>query len=204
MKMNCRLFLIRHGETVWNRERRCQGFSDIPLNEEGEEQARVLSRVLSSYPLDAVYCSDLVRSRRTAEIVAAPHHISVRVDVRLRELNQGELEGSSLENLLAEHEELLKEWMERPKDVIMPGGESLATLQKRAWQAVRDIVKSHSDKTVAVVAHNLCNLCIICKAIELDLNHFRRLKMENGSITEILFTPNHPVLVRINESRHLD
>jgi alpha-ribazole phosphatase/probable phosphoglycerate mutase len=202
--MNCRLFLIRHGQTIWNHERRCQGFSDIPLNDEGEDQAAVLSRVLSSYPLDAVYCSDLVRSRRTAEIIASPHNISVRVDVRLRELNQGELEGSSLENLLSDHQELLKLWMESPKEVVMPGGESMTTLQQRAWQAIRDIVKNHHDKTVAVVAHNLCNLSIICKAIELDLNHFRRLKMENGSITEILFTPNHPVLVRINETRHLD
>jgi broad specificity phosphatase PhoE len=201
--MSCRLLLIRHGETIWNQERRCQGFSDIALSDSGESQAGALARALRSAPLSAVYSSDLVRAKRTAEIIAEPHRILIKTDARLRELNQGELEGENMSGLLTDHPELLKEWMENPADVVMPGGESMRKLQSRAWSAIEEIARNHPDDTVAVVAHNLCNLSIICRAIDLPLDKFRRLRMQNGSVSEIHFTSHGPVLVRINDTSHL-
>jgi len=202
--MPARLLLIRHGETVWNLERRCQGFSDIPLSETGERQAESLARLLSSEKISGIYSSDLVRSKRTADIIAAPHRIMVKMDVRLRELNQGELEGLSLAEMLAGHPELLKRWMQAPADVEMPGGESLRSLQARAWRATEEIVRRHPEGTSIIVAHNLCSLSIICKAIGLGLNKFRSLRIENGSVSELEFGPRGAVLVRINDTAHLD
>jgi broad specificity phosphatase PhoE len=197
------MLLIRHGETVWNQERRCQGFTDVPLSDRGDDQARALALSLKSADLAAVYCSDLVRARRTAEIIAEPHSILIRPDARLREMNQGILEGKNLEGLLAGHPELLKKWMQEPADVEMPQGESLRSVQARAWQAIKDITARHPEDTVAVVSHNLCILGIICKAISLDLNNFRRLRMENASVSEIEFGRHGPVLIRINDLSHL-
>ena len=74
---------------------------------------------------------------------------------------------------------------------------------RRAWQAIQDIIKNHPRHLVAAVAHNLCILSIICKAIDLDLNSFRRLKIETAFITEIIFTGHGPVLAKINDTAHL-
>jgi alpha-ribazole phosphatase/probable phosphoglycerate mutase len=202
--MSTRIFLIRHGETLWNLEKRCQGFTDIPLSETGEKQAELLSRALSRETLAAVYASDLIRARRTAEIIARPHGLAVNTDARLRELNQGELEGQNMEGLLAHHAELLKNWMADPAHTRMPRGESLLEIQGRGWAAVSEIAARHPGAAVAVVAHNLLNVAVISKALGLDLNHFRRLKQHSSAINEIEFGNHGTVLIRLNDVHHLD
>jgi broad specificity phosphatase PhoE len=201
--MSTRIILIRHGETLWNLEKRCQGFTDIPLSEAGERQAELLSRALSREPLAAVYSSDLIRARRTAEIIARPHGLPVSTDARLRELNQGELEGQNMEGLLAHHAELLKNWMADPAHTQMPKGESLLEIQARGWAAISEIAARHPDQAVAVVAHNLLNVAVIAKALELDLNHFRRIKQHSSAINEIEFGNHGTVLIRLNDVHHL-
>jgi phosphoserine phosphatase len=201
--MNQSLLLIRHGETGWNQEGRCQGFSDIGLSAVGEEQAAALARALRDERLDAVYSSDLARARRTAELIAAPHRIAVNPDARLRELNQGAMEGKSLTNLLADYPDLLSRWMKAPADVVMPEGESMRSLQLRVAAAVDDVVRLHPEGTIAIVAHNLALRTIICKALNLDLNHFRRFRLDNASVSVIQSSPHGPVLVRLNDVHHL-
>ncbi len=201
--MSLRILLIRHGETVWNSEGRCQGFSDISLNAAGQEQAAALARALRGRRLDAVYSSDLARARKTAEMIAESHQLQVQTDARFRELNQGQLEGKKLTDLLSDHPELLRDWMARPAEVVMPGGESMRSLQQRAWAALSDVVGLHDHGLVAVASHNLAILSIVCKAIELDLDKFRRLRLNNASITELEFARRQTVLVRINDVHHL-
>lgn len=198
------LLLVRHGETLWNRERRFQGFSDVPLNERGMRQAFALAKCLRARRIAAVYASDLVRARSTAEIIAREHEVEVRVDPRLREMNQGALEGKALEDLLREYPGLLERWLAEPAEVRMPGGESLRCAQDRAWEVVHEIRTAFPEGTIVLVGHNLCLLAVICRAVGLDLNHFRRLRIENASITEILFSGAEPVLLRLNDTRHLE
>lgn len=197
------LLLIRHGETLWNRERRFQGVSDIPLSEMGWRQALALANCLRNRRLAAVYASDLIRAKGTAEAIAREHGIDVRVDVRLREMNQGKLEGKVLGDLVREYPGLLERWLAEPAETRMPGGESLRCAQNRAWEVVREIQRAFPEGTVALVGHNLCLLAMICRAVGLDLNQFRRLRIENASITEILFTGFEAVLLRLNDTRHL-
>jgi broad specificity phosphatase PhoE len=201
--MALRLLLVRHGETIWNHQRRCQGFSDIPLSAAGEEQAKNLARALKPVPLDAVISSDLVRAKRTAEFIAEPHQIMIKTDARFRELNQGQLEGKNITEMLADHPALLKQWMENPADTVMPEGESLSKLQARASSAINEIAANYPDHTVAVVSHNLCILTIVCKIINLNLNDFRRLRIDNASVSEIEFSSRGPILNRINDIHHL-
>ena len=151
-----RIILVRHGETIWNREGRCQGASDIPLSEIGHEQAQALAAALSREVVHAVYSSDLVRARQTAEAIAARHRLPVLADARLRELNQGELEGQGLKEMLAGRPELLKQWLDQPADVCMPGGESMRAMQARSGRAVEEIAHRHPDQTCIIVGHGLC------------------------------------------------
>ncbi len=198
------IILIRHGETLWNMERRCQGFTDIGLSDTGEQQAMRLSESLRCRTLHAIFSSDLIRAYRTAEIISEPHRLMVRTDSRLRELNQGRCEGKKFEDLLADFPELLKDWMDDPADVEMPKGESMRQMQARGWKAIEKIADTHQGQTVAVIAHNLLNLSVICRALGLELNRFRSLRQGVTAVNELEFTPRGPVLTRLNDTHHLD
>jgi len=200
-----RVFLIRHGETLWNQEQRCQGFTDVELSEKGLEQAQKLARYLAkNIYLSAVFSSDLRRAKQTAEIIAQKQLLTVQVDPRLRELNQGELEGKNLMSMLENYPALLEKWMNSPKEVVMPGGESLVQLQARAWDAFTDIVERNQGANLVIVAHNLCNVTILSKLLELDLNLFRRIKQYSAALNEIEIGPHGPVILRMNDTHFLD
>jgi len=200
-----RVFLIRHGETLWNQEQRCQGFTDVELSEKGLEQAQKLARYLAkNIYLSAVFSSDLRRAKQTAEIIAQKQLLTVQVDPRLRELNQGELEGRNLMSMLENYPALLEKWMNSPKEVVMPGGESLVQLQARAWDAFTDIVERNQGANLVIVAHNLCNVTILSKLLELDLNLFRRIKQYSAALNEIEIGPHGPVILRMNDTHFLD
>ena len=200
-----RVYLVRHGETDWNIERRCQGFSDTPLNETGRRQAEAIGRHLSSASLVAVYASPLSRARATAAAIAGHHGVDVRTDPGFRELNQGEFEGLRLAEMMERHGDFLRRWMREPADLRLPGGESLREVQARAWEALERVVRDHPDGDVAVVAHNLCNAALLCRVINLDLGDFRRLHQDVGGINVVEFGGrwDHPVVLRLNDTCHL-
>src|SRR5438477_1126143 len=90
-----RIYLVRHGETVWNRDGRMQGHTDVSLSPVGEEQARRLADRLASEQIEAVWSSDLCRASATADILAAPHGLTVRISPLLRESMLGLWEGKT-------------------------------------------------------------------------------------------------------------
>jgi len=203
--MRTRVFLIRHGETVWNREQRCQGFTDVELSDLGLEQAERAAEYLKSISrLSAIYSSDLKRASRTAEAIAAKQGLKVALDPRLRELNQGEMEGRNLKEMMSLRPDFLAQWMERPAELVMPGGESLAQLQIRAWQAYSEMVERHPEQAIAMVGHNLCITAILCKILDLHLNFFRRIKQSSAALNEIEYYPYGPVIMRMNDTHFLN
>lgn len=129
------LWWIRHGQSRWNVENRWQGHSDIPLSEEGEQQALRLRRALSDVHFDAVYSSDLCRAVRTAEL-ALPGLPALR-DGRLREVHFGEFEGLTRADMSPEQLDRLKVWFQDPYAGRVLGGESLTDVGERIqnWQA---------------------------------------------------------------------
>lgn len=203
--MALRLYLIRHAETAWNREGRCQGKSDLPLSEQGVAQARALAKRLGPLALQAVYSSPLARAVATAKAIAAPHGLQVETREAFRELDQGELEGLRFEEIARDHGEFLRRWQEAPAGEKIPGGESLQELQARALPALEEIVSEHPAGNVVLVGHNLCNLTLLSFAAGLHLNDFRRLQQEVAALSVIEFGGKrpHPVLVRLNDTSHL-
>lgn len=199
-----KLFLVRHGETVWNAERRSQGHADIELSERGRLQAACLAQRLASEGLEAIYSSPLSRAVSTAAAIAAAHSLAVFTDDGLREMDQGDLEGLTGEQMRERHADVLRAWATTPATVRIPGGETLLELQERAWAAIERIRAAHHDATVAAVCHNFTILTIVCRALGLDLNHFRRLRHNLAALSVIEFSDRFPVLVAFNETRHLD
>ena len=119
------LWLVRHGETDWNAEGRFQGWTDVPLNETGREQAEQLRELLSTSRFDGVWSSDLERAVETARIAIG----EPAVDRRLRELDFGDLEGSVWSELDTETRDGLKEF----ESFQSPGGESAAVFVRRVF-----------------------------------------------------------------------
>ena len=145
------LLLVRHGESVWNREGRWQGHADPPLTDEGRRQARALAGELAALDPVAVYSSDLVRARETAEIVAAPLGLGVKTTRDLREIDVGEWQGLTW----AELESRYPDGVARHREGI-PGwkhGESQEHLGERVLSALRQIECEHPEERVVVVTH---------------------------------------------------
>lgn len=200
-----RLLLIRHGETPWNRERRVQGCrSDTELGQRGREQAEKIALVLRKHRVDAIYSSPLKRAVDTAKAIAQACGLEVKVASELREIDAGELEGLSQEELRKRYKEFWKEWRESDPSFPLPGGESLEGLQRRAWGEIERIIERHPEETVAVIGHLLANLAIICRAVGLDLGHMGRLRQDPAAINILQITQQGNSLLLFNDTCHLE
>ena len=200
-----KIFLIRHGETSWNKAQRCQGLTDIELNEMGLKQAHALAQSLKEDGFKAIYSSPLKRAIETARLIADCHGLEVRVEPGLKEMNQGELEGLTYLQLLNDHREFLQEWIENPDAVKMPQGESLAELQERAWEVINRLsCLHHTQDSVVAVSHNFTIRVILCKAINLPLKHFRKLAQDVAAKNIIEYGERGWLLSTLNDTCHLN
>lgn len=198
-----RLIIVRHGQTVWNERGRFQGISDIALSAEGKQQAHSLAKSLKDLDLTVIYTSPLTRARETARIVAQYHACAVKVEKGLKELNQGELEGLTAQDLRDKYPEFFQKWILQPGMTRLPEGESLHDLQDRAWTSVERILQRHSEGSVMIVAHSFVNRVILCKILGLSLDDFRCIRQDVAATNIIEFTGRGPVLTRLNDTCHL-
>ena len=148
--------------------RRFIGHLDVPLSPLGEAQVAVLAARLRGVALDAIYCSDLRRTRRSAEILAAPHRLTPISDPALREFAMGRWDGLTAEEIRALDASAFDAWMSDVGRFQFPEGESLPDLEARAWPAFETIVARHAGGVVAIVAHGGSNRTILCRALGLD------------------------------------
>lgn len=163
------LWLVRHGETDWNRRGLYQGQSDIPLNENGLAQARrtaadLAARAGEGQAFAALYCSPLLRARQTAEACAGRLGLAVRIDARLREVHQGDLQGTDYAEVVARFRERVREapedgWKERA-----PGGESVEDVAQRMAEAADEYAAAHPGAAVLVFSHGLALATLVCRA----------------------------------------
>jgi len=144
------LLLVRHGETDWNRDGRWQGHSDTHLNDVGREQAARLAPRLDG--VDVVYSSDLARARETAEILAEPLGLAIRLDRRLRERSFGAWEGKTGPQIEAAFEAEHARWL-AGEGAGADDAEPFAEFGLRVQSFLQDALARHPDETVLVVAH---------------------------------------------------
>jgi broad specificity phosphatase PhoE len=200
-----RLWLIRHGETEWNREGRCQGKSDLDLNETGLAQAKAIGLRFEKVPLVAVHSSPLKRAYKTAQFLAKIAAVEIKLEPGLMELDQGDFEGCVMEEVSRTHSEIIKEWIKNPADMVLPGGESMRQLEQRALASVLKISSFYpKDAQVAAVSHNLALCTILCNVLGIGLDHFRRIRLSPAGVSAVDFTPLGPVLVSMNSTYHLE
>lgn len=183
-----RLLLLRHGATDWNLEGRCQGATDLELNETGFRQAQEVGAALSGDRIDAVYSSDLKRALQTARFISQPHGLTVTVDPGLRELDHGVLEGLTFEEIRASYPDFMRVWRTEPAEAPVPGGERLIDVEKRAWEGLNRIVRRHGpDETVVIVSHNFPILAVLCRITGTPLNRYRSFHLDPCGISRIRY-----------------
>jgi len=198
-----RLIVVRHGETLWNRENRVLGHTEIELTERGRKQAQRLALALKDEKVTAIYSSPLRRARETADKIARVHNMGVVTDDALKELDAGELDGLTFNEVMERYGDFLKEWMEDAPSLRMPGGESLAELYDRTWAALERIVSQHPDGAVILVSHSFAIMSIISRALGMSLSNFRRLRLTVASISILNFGQRGISLLQFNDTCHL-
>lgn len=200
------LLIIRHGETIWNRERRFQGVIDIPLSERGQEEAKLLAIALQDKPLAAIYSSPLSRALATAEQIASYHRLVIQVVDDLREINVGEWGGMGWEEIWEKWPDLGRRWHANPqKSPAPPGGEYYPDFQNRSLMAMEKIAAKHdpSDQIV-LVCHGGVIRAVMNQLFGLTWETRGKFFVRNCSITRLDWRPGGPVvLASFNESNHL-
>ncbi len=196
---------MRHGITAWNRERRFQGQIDVPLDTQGLEQARRTARRLASWPVAAVYTSDLLRARQTAEAIAAAHALEIRVEPRVRERHYGRFEGQTYDEIERADALSWRRWRAREPDFALPGGgETLLALHARVENALVDLARRHPGGTVVVVTHGGVLDCAFRVATGLPIEAPRTHDLVNASLNRIAWENGAFALLAWADAGHLN
>ncbi len=154
----CTIYLVRHGQSEGNVKRLMQGHKDYPLTQKGEEQARETGKILSNVHFDAVFSSDLLRAKRTAEIIALEKKLAVLTTQALRERTFGKFEDVSYDDfdkLFAKHHTII-ESLEQSKQLSYRYHKEIETdeeVMSRFITFVREIAVAYPDKTILLVSH---------------------------------------------------
>jgi len=225
------LYLIRHGETEGSGTKSYKGSIDVPLSETGEAQmqkasifimqrlqnysnAKYLSylkeiHMPSSMPekepssLDAVYCSNLQRAVKSAEIIAGPHGLIPIVITGLRERNFGAWEGLSFTEIKDKYPAEFESWSINPLKFCPPDGESTIEVKERVINALKDIMKKHSGDRIAIVAHGGVNRIVLCHIMGTPLENIFRIEQDYAAVNIIEFWEKYPVVKLLNYYGHL-
>jgi len=205
MAPTTRLLLVRHGETLANRDFRYIGKRDDMLTEQGRSQAEALAEALSILPVAAVYSSPRQRTRDTAQPIAARHQLPVQILPELVEGSFGAWEGLSRAEVLAlgvEDERLLHAWEADP-ELAPPGGESFAAIQRRVLAAVERLSQTHPDQTIVLVSHVGPIKVLLCSALGTPLSSLFQIFLDPATISVVDWRQPRPTVRLLNSHAHL-
>jgi probable phosphoglycerate mutase len=171
--MTTRIFLVRHGSTVLTAEDRFAGATNVPLSDEGREQARRLGLRLAREALAAVYASPLDRTVETAQLIAKPHGLAVETRDGLREISHGRWEGLTRGEVDEKYPAEAAAWEEDPFTFAPVGGESGLAVTARALPALLEIVRAHPGGCVLVVSHKATIRLLLSSILGFDPRRYR-------------------------------
>jgi alpha-ribazole phosphatase/probable phosphoglycerate mutase len=178
-----RLILIRHGETLWNREYRLQGTSDTELSEKGRQQAETLAATFPG-PVHKIYLSPQRRAVQSGAPLAARFNLEPEVLEELREMSFGRLEGLTYSEMDGELRGSFDAWLRNPSLYRVPGGESLQMLSRRVGRAVSKMTDGlEEEQTVVAVSHGGVIRMAVLRLLSMRMSVMPRLRIDLGSVT---------------------
>ncbi|MBQ2679368.1 MAG: histidine phosphatase family protein [Firmicutes bacterium] len=202
-----RLFLVRHGQTPWNAEKRYQGITDIPLSEEGRNQARLLADEFEKTHIDVIYSSPLQRAYDTAKEIASRKGIDIIVEDSFIEIDYGEWEGKTIPELTALYGDYHIETLKHPGDdrYKFPGEGSFRNVLKRITPALDRIMNEpeNEGKSVMIVAHGGILKLMTLYLLGLDVDFYPKFWMDNTGVNIFDERFGDLTLIRLNDKTHL-
>ncbi len=200
------LYLTRHGETIWNRLGKTQGIQDTSLTDLGRIQAKKLGQQLKkNNNINAIYCSDLLRARETAEIIGKEISIEPTSSPLLREVAFGNWEGLSIPEIEEQYPGQLARW--RNELTFAPeGGESLLAVQDRIVSFIKMIKEKHqnSDDNILIVSHAATTKVIILSLIGIPLSLLTHFKISQASLSLLNVQQDGSSIIYLNDTCHLE
>lgn len=198
-----RLFIVRHGQTAWNKEKVFRGRVDVPLNEQGIKEAEAVAEALKNEDISVIYSSPLSRAVQTAEPTAKLKGLEIIKLDGITDMNFGVWEGRRLEDVEKEDMDKYRMWVERPAELLIPNGETLKEVQNRALNAVKEIIDKHPSQTVMLVSHR-----VVCKLLVLGLmglgpDKFWNIQQDTACINLFAVKDGRTIMFKTNDTCHL-
>ena len=179
------LYLVRHGETEWNKSGRYQGSTDVALSDMGMAQAEKVASYFKDIPLDGVITSPLQRARITAEGIAKSHGMELEIVPALQELCFGDWEGKTFSEIDQLWPGMISEMYHHPDQLRLPHGESFLDCPVRTMTFMKELLSRGDHKSYAIVSHGAALRTVICAMIDIPLSCSWNMGLSNASVTEI-------------------
>jgi alpha-ribazole phosphatase len=192
------LWLLRHPEPEASARGRCYGSLDVALSPDGIRQARSVAGRLAQEIFTAIYTSPRQRCTQAAQILAAGRTCPVETMAALRELDFGEFEGRTYDEIAATYPDLYQQWMERPTETQFPGGESLLDMRTRVIAATRELRSRHTGQSIALVTHGGVIRIILADSLGVDTANIFRIGQRYGAINAIRYFDQTPMVDLVN------
>ncbi len=176
--------LIRHGDTLWTKEKRYLGRTDISLSVIGRKKMIMLEKIIRHADVDMIYTSSLGRAKESGRIIAGSRRIKIKEDKRLNEISFGRWEGKTGQELWDEKDPVYKKWMEG-RWVTAPDGESIHSLRKRIKKFLTDCIRQYKNKTIVIVSHGGTIRMILTELLNLPLKYMFSFRIDPASVTVI-------------------
>jgi alpha-ribazole phosphatase len=202
-----KLTLIRHGESVWNGERRGQGSQDPELSSRGRRQTDLLVEHLGvrlSPAVAAIYASPLRRAAETADRIADALHVQVIREPDLREVSLGAWEGMTVAEILAAFPGGYERWLQDPVAFPAPGGEALPAFARRVEGALKRMQQAHPGADLLIVSHGGVIKALLCFALGLDIRYLFRLSQDNTAVSQVELDGQVRRVLLMNDTCHLN
>ena len=203
MKDLARIYLVRHGQTDWNKEKVFRGLADRPLSDAGRAEALAVGEALKDEPVEAVYASPLLRARQTLEPLARWKHKRIRPLPGVIDIDYGDWSGRADAAVEKAYQKLYRAWQRRPETVRFPRGESLAQVAARAVRALKAVAQAHPGRTVVVASHRVPCKVLVLKLLGLPLSRFWDLRQDVACINLFEYQPPLVIVHHLNDICHL-
>jgi broad specificity phosphatase PhoE len=195
---------VRHGESIWNAERRIQGQLDPPLSDWGRRQAERLGRRLAGRRLAGFYSSDLARALETSQLIGRSIGMEPEPASSLREIYLGEWEGLRTEEIASRYPAIWSRWTAEPDWDLVPGGEGAAGFEARAGAAIDAIFSRHEQGEVLVVTHGGVIQVALHQVIGRGSRGLFQFRIQNTSISVLERRHGRVVIGGVNDTNHLE
>ena len=193
-----RIWLIRHGEPETDAHGRCYGRLDWGLSDRGQVQAQMAAQALSGEPLAAIYSSPRRRARQSAEFLGKAKDLSVTILEGLCEIDFGDFEGLTYEEIEKQYPDQYKRWMTRPTEIHFPGGESFVQMQTRVLATTTKLCQRHQGESIAIISHGGVNRIILAEALGMPPTHIFRIAQRYAGLNLLVFYEGVPMVELVN------